>query len=359
MWSDTSIQDIEKIPLTSISVHKESGEETDKLSKPKFHKDMPESMESYHAVVAIHKFFVNSLGEQAEKNSEYAKKILKEYSKSSVISSPKTLPPLYVTEMHTDESLKYMSAAYIQERDAEGGFDDKDKDIQLFEIPPIPLDCQGYCALGYKTIEEYTEIVENENRSTISYEEKWVPLPKASDFTCRPGFEKIFLYGRPSKGYSHYSRQWGDATYLSKHGGDSKEPFASVVWRVLSPQHPAITGIYGKVSAIWIRKIKNKIPAPFFRWQSIEEMSHIPGVGYGLSKENRINTPLDDPKFKNELFDESVKIRHQLRTKSKEDKLDYHALPISKTSFLAKPNNNNKSSGDDKNNPKRLTCNLL
>ena len=91
---------------------------------------------------------------------------------------------------------------------------------------------------------------------------RWIKLDNKEDFSCREGFEKVYVY------WSHFARQWGDGTTLYKAGHVLGG--ATPVYRCIDPNHPFIIKPYGPVLAVYIRPYQDKdVPIPRFRFQSI------------------------------------------------------------------------------------------
>lgn len=189
--------------------------------------------------------------------------IKKEYEGlPSLITPPSSFTPIFEDPQQSPESYEnlQLSLSYICATEKEALWDGN---IQLFSIPNTSHDCYTYCMAGYTNNLAEESKADKDNLFGLGEAAGWIKLEDPTDFSCKPGFEKVFVYEN-----GHYARQWGeDGSVLSKHG--MTRYGATPVYRTNSPAHPFITKTYGEVKEVWIRKSATPIPAPFFREQSV------------------------------------------------------------------------------------------
>ncbi|MCW5589447.1 MAG: hypothetical protein KIT27_07245 [Legionellales bacterium] len=209
--------------------------------------------------------------------------VLEQYQTATLINPPQQLSSIFITPAHTLESIRNLAITYaVYQKDFNVQMEN-DATIQLFEVPVMDACCLRYTLLGYDFLDntqlnkELTSMVDWRVDDLIK--EGWVKLDDPKDFSTHQGFEKIFFYHNSNVGtYSHFTRQWGDGTVLSKDGTPTCG--ATPVVRALSPEHAVITARYGEVRATYIRpyhknfnellsaKPTAEVPVPYLRWQS-------------------------------------------------------------------------------------------
>ncbi|WP_259425741.1 CBU_2028 family Dot/Icm T4SS effector [Coxiella burnetii] len=170
-----------------------------------------------------------------------------------MIEPPKELPPIFVTPQTSDESLQNLAITLstfpIENREG----------VQVFEVPKIADDCRSYVGRGYEAYQDTT--AKNPQGPAWEPDSTWIKLESNNDFTCRKGFEKVYVYE------GHYARQWGDGTILEKLG--STHWGATPVVRLIDPHAPIVKKYYGEVKEIWIRPYQQGlVPIPYLRAQS-------------------------------------------------------------------------------------------
>ena len=198
-------------------------------------------------------------------------RILEKYASTKQKASIKDLKPVYVEAGHSERELENLALASLlipsKYRAA--------KDIQAFEIPGRPLDCNRYVTLGYKQPNPKQQQVMQWHQAR-KHMPQWVQLQELDDFTYRPGFAKVIVYRDPKEhARQHFILQWGDGTWLSKHGETSAG--ATPVYRYVSPTHPALT-FYGDIWQVWIKEVQDEIPAPYRRFESVHPRAYVPGA---------------------------------------------------------------------------------
>ena len=203
--------------------------------------------------------------------------ILLDFSRAKMVRPPDELDPILVDPNESDESLQNLAITYscIPEIFR--------KNVQLIEVPPIPDGCQTFCARGYHPYDPKPP-------DPWKPDSTWTELANKTNLVCKKGFEMVIFYKK-----GHFVIGLGDGTYFQKCG----DPIAgaTMVIRVLNPNHPYITSTYGLIHRVWIRRFRDgDVPPPKKRCL---ESSYLYGPSEGaihhFSKKEVIRTLANDP----------------------------------------------------------------
>lgn len=208
-------------------------------------------------------------------SSEEIETTLKDYKSANIISAPDKLDNIFVHPKQTEITLMNLAVTYSSILVAHCENDERlSHNLQLFEIPSTTQNCKSYCGNGYNN--------RNCFNSWWTPDESWLELDNSEDFSCREGFEKVFIYGSDGR---HMARQWGDGTILHKMG--ETRFGATPVYRVTDPNHPLITYTYASVYKIYIRRCPHgAVPAPSFNDQSTWRRARVDFLGREKSSLN-------------------------------------------------------------------------